>query len=534
MHLTQSGYSDVLILGGGLAGISAAVAAAEDGASVAVACEGPLFSGSSFSSGTWGLGLVGPAGKSDEDDLARTILRVGCGMADPTLVNELVRGVAPAVRRLEGEGVHLRHANRADEPEYIPCFDHKHRAWYGLEAPSAREAFGRRFEDLGIRVLPEYAAIRLTSRDGRVSGAVLFHGGELHYLSARAVVIATGGYGGLFRYHLCAPDVAGVGQGLALEAGCSLVNMEFLQMMPGYVRPAFQTVFNEKTFRWARLERSDGSSLLEGDVKRLLELRSGHGPFTSRLDSRSVDIALYRSFVKDERGVLVSYDPSLCARQPEFVRTYFDWLRSAKGLRMEDSAHIGIFAHAANGGICIAPDGWTGVDGLFAAGEVTGGMHGADRLGGLSSANCLVFGECAGHAAGDSCSDAPEPPHSYELDACVSSVPHGALGRVQEMMFRHAMVVRDGAGLEIALAEIERLWEALIARGNRPAVTEARDIAEALRLRAQLICAAAVLQAALARQESRGSHYRFDYPGPCEDEAVRRVMGIEDFAWMRQ
>ena len=77
-------------------------------------------------------------------------------------------------------------------------------------------------------------------------------------------MLATGGYGSLFRHHLCTSDVEGLGQALALEAGCRLVNMEFMQIMPGYLSPAYQTIFNEKTFRFTDLRRPDGAPLLEG------------------------------------------------------------------------------------------------------------------------------------------------------------------------------------------------------------------------------------------------------------------------------
>ena len=109
-----------------------------------------------------------------------------------------------------------------------------------------------------------------------------------------------------------------------------------------------------------------------------------------------MDFALFRAFLEDERGVEVTYSDALRRDPPEFVTTYFDWLRQAKGLTVDDPIHIGVFAHAANGGIRIDPNAFTGVPGLFACGEVTGGMHGADRIGGLSTANGLVFGGRAG------------------------------------------------------------------------------------------------------------------------------------------
>ena len=111
MELNLASTCDVLVLGSGIAGISAALTAAESGASVILVCKGRLFSGSSFYPGTWGLGLVGPADEADEADLISTIEDVGCGMADDALVRALVKGIHPAIEKVRSMGVRLRKAD---------------------------------------------------------------------------------------------------------------------------------------------------------------------------------------------------------------------------------------------------------------------------------------------------------------------------------------------------------------------------------------------------------------------------------------
>ena len=508
MRLTRTHSCDVLVLGSGIAGITAALTAAEAGRSVILACKGKLFSGSSFYPGTWGLGLVGPADESDEADLAATIEAVGCGMADPAMVRAFVAGIHPAIEQVRSMGVKLRRADNGGQKEYIPCFDHKHRDWNGIEFDSAREIFSRRLKELSVTVLPGCEALELVQTDRRVCGAVVAQGGSLCYLGCKALVLATGGYGGLFKYHLCTADVEGVGQSLALDAGCRLVNMEFMQMMPGYISPAYQTIFNEKTFRFTRLRCPDGRPLLNGAAKELLTQRSTHGPFTSRLPSKAVDLALFRAFLKDERGVEATYTEEMRSDPPEFVKTYFDWLRESRGLTMEDPIHIGIFAHAANGGIKTDPNAFTGVPGLFAAGEVTGGMHGADRIGGLSTANGLVFGGKAGRSAAEACAGTPEPPDEYLFHAASSGNVPEVLSTLQEAMFRNAMVIRGEEGLSAALGTVERLSANLSLCPS----ADVRAIAQTRRLTGRLHTAEAILKAALLRRESRGAHYRADYP----------------------
>lgn len=508
MRLNQEFQCDVLVLGSGIAGISAALRAAELGKRVTLCCKGKLFSGSSFYPGTWGLGLVGPENQADRRDLAQTIQTVGCGMADEAMVDAFVAGITPAIERVRGMGVRLRRASQGQQKEFIPCFDHKHRDWNGIEFDSAREVFSAELRRRNVRVLPGYEALELVKNGEGVCGAILYGDNALHYIAGGSVVLATGGYGSLFRYHLCTEDVAGMGQQLALAAGCSLVNMEFMQMMPGYITPAYKTVFNEKTFRFTRMHRPEGGALLSPEEEALLPLRSTHGPFTCRLASGQIDIALFRQFLADPRGVSVDYSPEMLADPPEFVRVYFDWLWQSRHVSMEDTIRIGIFAHAANGGVRIFPDASTQVPGLFAAGEVTGGMHGADRIGGLSTANGLVFGTKAGASAA-AYSGAPAP-ESWEFRAVAAPGCAEALGEMQQCMFENAMVLRSADGLGRALERIAALRDRI--RLSAVPSTDWGAVARTWQFLSRCDTAESLLRAALLRGESRGSHYRTDCP----------------------
>lgn len=194
-----------------------------------------------------------------------------------------------------------------------------------------------------------------------------------------------------------------------MSAGCELVNIEFMQMMPGLVSPVRGIVFNEKTFRYAIPEDASGILPHSEDARAdLLEARSSHGPFTCRLDDERVDRAIDAA---GPSGMPVRFRfPS--NNIPEFVQTFSTWMQQSLNIAPTDELRIAMYAHAANGGIRIDRNAWTGVKGLYACGELTGGMHGADRIGGLSSANGLVFGRIAGkaaarHAKQVSCADQP-------------------------------------------------------------------------------------------------------------------------------
>ena len=493
---------DVLVVGAGIAGCESALAAAESGARVALASAGETFSGSSFFPGTWGLGLVGPASEKDEGDFVETILEVGRGMALPGLVRALVRGVAPAVARLEERGVELRGAARPEERDFIPCFDRKRRSWHGLERASYRTATEAALRRAGVTTLPRHELLDLVEKDGCVRGALFARGDCPTYVAAGAVVLATGGFGGLFSRTLTMPDVTGTAAAVALRHGARLVNVEFIQIMPGLVEPVRGVVFNERTFRYARVEGLDAPG-----AAGLLDVRGGHGPFTASLPDRVVDFAVAAA---GARGAAVTYD--LPEKLPEFMQIYFDWFEDAFGRRPDGGLRIAPYAHASNGGILVDERGATGVPGLFACGEATGGMHGADRIGGLSSANGLVFGHAAGCAAASwAAGRAREDDAREPLPRTPSERGAEALLALRRAMDERCLLGRTDEGLRATL----RLLDELDEKNGR--IGSARVANAALSARA-------LVTAMLARAESRGAHFRADFPE--EDPAQARPLVV--------
>lgn len=602
---------DVLVIGSGIAGIVAAIEAGQAGARVAIASKGALFSGSSFFPGTWGLGLVAPEDEADAAELAQTIGHVGCGVADPVLVEAFVNDLLPAIRWLESLGVELQRPSSSDaaaQQAFIPCFDHKHRTWRGITRKPAIKALGAALRRLDVEVLAGYELLDLVDdvpaldartplstwidrgdgttargansaargdrpRHRRIRGALLAgeQGKALLRVDCGAVVIATGGTSGLFARRLTSGDVLGSAHAVALRHGCALTNIEFMQMMPGLVSPVSGVVFNEKTFRY--VEPAHALAATDGAERALLELRSGHGPFTSRLASRAVDIAIDRA---GEAGWQMSYRlPKTDI--PEFVETFAAWLERERGVARDAPLSLAMYAHASNGGIRIDADGWTGVDGLFACGEVTGGMHGADRIGGLSSANGIVFGRRAGRSAAQAArasalrgrgtggggdgsrrggigGRAPMEAGLAQIAAQIAAegalypIPGAmsgigpafaqeALRRLRGIMQASAMINRSDAGLSDALAAIAALRDEVERESQRHAGASANPEAAARgradapgspaapvdvhagavaalarreRLSNQLLLATCMLQAMRSRPESRGAHHRVD------------------------
>ena len=521
---------DVLVVGSGIAGTMAALSAASQlgpGGTVLLASDGPVFSGSSFFPGTWGLGLIAPDGEQDQEDLVSTIMEVGCHVADEALVRSFVAGIQPSIDLLESWGLALKKPSGSAraQREYVPCFDHKHRLWRGIQRQPFVEAIGGRLSQSGVTTCRGWELLDLASpfqegNEGCEQGtATFFCKSTQDFSQVRflAAVLCTGGTSSLYPRHLTSADCRATVHALAAQVGCDLVNLEFLQFMPGLVSPVRNVVFNEKTFRFMELPEAVVKDLGGPErTRQLLDQRSWHGPFTSRLESRLIDLQIHQA---GPRGLEMR--PQLSEELPEFACTYFDWLQSATGTAADAPLQVAHYAHASNGGIRIDPWGATGVPGLFAAGECTGGMHGADRIGGLSSANGLVFGLRAGqaaakfarqaagrrdHAAAGSGASAPLPSWTrWGSDSAQEAEEQ--MGRLME---QHCGIIRSEEGLATAQGAIDQLLSHL-QQSLQPALRP-QDAALARRTRLRLETAQLMLGAALERRQSRGSHYRVDEP----------------------
>lgn len=503
--------TDVLVIGSGIAGLCAAIEAARTGATVTVASAGKTMSGSSFFPGTWGLGLIGPVNEDDEQDLIDTIQTVGGGVADPELVQTFVRGIPQAITWLERDlGVELQrpqNAESAQQKQFIPCFDHKTRMWRGLTRKPLEDALTTRIESLGIRLLPRYELIDLVEdTNGRITGTVLYDLTENRIVSfaAKATIIATGGTGGLFERSLTSADVLSSSQAIALAHGATLTNIEFMQMMPGFIEPKRNLVFNEKTWRYVHVDQP--VDIADDKLDDLLEQRSGYGPFTSRLASSAIDLVIDQAGVE---GLALHYD---FPREdvPEFVQTFATWLQDEHGIAPTDEMRVAMYAHAANGGIKIDKTAQTGVEGLYACGEATGGMHGADRIGGLSSANGIVFGRIAGASAAQAAQKEPET----ALKADIALPQYGIAATdaerlthsLRHTMSTYCMINRTETGLSEALHELENIQDDATAL-NKPHANDS-EIAALARIQSQIQLAQEMVKAMRNRTESLGSHYR--------------------------
>ena len=397
-----------------------------------------------------------------------------------------------------------------------------------------------------IRALEEHRAVELL-RDGagRAGGALLLdirRGGFLA-VRARATLLAMGGGPTMYKVIACSADKAADGIALALRAGVPLRDMEMVQFHPtGLVVP-------NSLMTGALLEeglRGAGGRLLNGTGERFM---GRYDP--TRMERSTRDLVARACFTEVQEGrgspnggvwIDVSH---LGAKTVEanfrgMVRRCRDFGRDLA----REPVEVGPTAHFMMGGVVIDTSCRTSVEGLFAAGEDTGGIHGANRLGGNGVADSTVFGGLAGDVMADWVVGRGLPRLSMEgleavTERLVAPLDRGegeSLYKLQQqlrdVMWEHVGLIRSAAGLKSALKEIEEIGQR--ATGAPVPGGPAYNLAwqDWLNLQSQAAAAWLIARSALERNESRGSHYRSDYPVP-GSELYSVSVGADDSSGLR-
>ncbi|MCC6180031.1 MAG: FAD-binding protein, partial [Chloroflexi bacterium] len=393
-----------------------------------------------------------------------------------------------------------------------------------------------------VLVRERTAICDLLVKDGVCVGALAVDetSGEMVTINAASTILATGGLGRLYWLNFHPSCVTGDGYALGFNAGAELFNLEFHQIFIETVAPSANLVH---TWLWEahpRLTNAHGNEFLErylpdgADPKECMEQRRLHNPFSTRDRlSRYIDLAMAGE-VKAGRGtprggVFVEInDPNFRIR-PDLL----DWYRY-RGVHWDEGpVEIGVGHHCCDGGLRIDENGRTTVPGLFAAGELAAGPHGADRMGGNMLLASQVFGARAGRAAALQGWAMGRPPvDATQLSECAAKLTVPRSGdlevrtlaeRLGKLAWDELLVGRTAAGLRRAQAEITRMrCEDL----PRLWIREPLDLVRSIELRNGLQAAELVAHASLTREESRGGHHREDFPAQ-DDSAWLRVITVQ-------
>ena len=530
--------TDILILGAGGAGLLAALHAHEADPTLAItlAVKGLLGKCGCTRMVQGGYNVALAPGDSAERHFMDT-LAGGKWLNDQDLAWALVTGAQTCIRELENKYGCFFDRNpdgtvhqKAFAGQTFDRTVHKGDLT-GIEIVNrlAEQVWAR-----GIGRLEEHRALELIpDANGAVAG-VLFadmRRGEFVFVAAKKVLLATGGGPTMYRYHTPSGDKSCDGMAMALRAGLTLRDMEMVQFHPTGLLAGPDTRMTGTVLEEGL--RGAGGYLLDGEGRRFM---AEYDPMAERATRDIVSRAMFDVIGQGRTTPLGGLYLEMKHLGPENVRRQF------KGM-VERCADCGFdlaggrvevipTAHYMMGGVRFAPDCKTAMAGLYAAGEDTGGVHGANRLGGNGVANSTVFGSIAGaHLAQGIGREAFRSPDERVLQAAAVVArapfarPPGDLEAIRERLFeamwRDAGIVRDETGLkraEAALAALERDLDGTGVAGQ----AEFNLAWHAwLDLKNLILVSRAIVASARARADSAGAHYRTDFPAPADPTRAR-------------
>lgn len=530
IRFKNTSNTDILIIGGGLAGIKAAYECSKSNLKVTLVTKGRLCSGSSFYPMMDTLGCQCTADNDeDKEYFLEEMNESSFGMNDPQLCRIYIEQIRYRIYELSELGIDYKKL----EGNKVACFARRPRdIFHWGNWDMIRRNMYALFKNISnITLLENTDAVHILKKGGKAAGALCMNEqGELVMVASKAVVLASGGFGDLYKHSLNTSDVSGDGHILALNAGARLINLEFIQFIPGFIKPLYKVVFREGSLiHCDRVTNLDGLNILEKylpdeiSFEQCMEERSKHGPFTSASIAKYFDIAMMKEILLTgkEDGFRLEYSNKVLSDEREIIKIYVKWLKEEKGVDIvKDKIYIAPFYHASNGGIWIDERCGTGVDGMFAAGEAAGGVHGADRLGGNASGSCLVFGKIAADNAVKYALDNSLPEvetdeavqqftGKYDSGVKASFEPEHIISSIKEIMWLNGNVVRNESNLKNGVGAITELKERYNALNFIRMSNDARTAVKAAHF---LELSDVLLNAMLLRKESRGSHYREDYP----------------------
>ncbi|MGH3102680.1 MAG: L-aspartate oxidase [Gaiellaceae bacterium] len=526
----QRAAASVLVIGTGAAGLRAAIELAERG--VQVLCVGKRRRDDAHTVLAAG-GINAALGTMDPEDSgeqhAADTLREGYWLSDPRSVELLCREAPSAIDDLVRWGARLaREVDGRLTQRFFGAHRYRRTCFAGdYTGREIQRTLVARAADLGVAIRDDVYVTRLLVHEGRVFGAYGFHveDGSGRLIVADAVILAAGGHTRIWRRSSSRRDEnTGDAMRLAAEAGCRLRDMELVQFHPtGMVAPEVSagTLVTEAV-------RGEGGILRNAAGERFMER---YDPERLELSSRDrVALANYTEIAEGRGtaggGVLLDVShldrDLVLQRLPRMYRQFVD-------LAMLDITttpmEVAPTAHYSMGGIAVDPETHaTDVEGLYAVGECASGVHGANRLGGNSLAECLVFGRIAGaEAARWSAALDVLVRDRVAIDAARDEIDE-LLGRrgeefarplqraVRDLMSECAGVVRSEDELRAGLSRLHEVAERAGAIEVRPDIAGYADLAYAFDLHGSLLAARATLECALERRETRGAHNRTDFP----------------------
>ena len=528
MNKNNTHISNVLVIGTGGAGLRAAIEAKKEGVDVTVL--GKRLKEDAHTVLAAG-GINAAFGNLDPQDsweqhFADTMLE-GYGLADPRSVEIMAKESPELVSEVDEWGANFAKLSDGKlDQRFFGAHTYRRTCYSGdYTGRSILNALIKKVSDLKIPILDSQYVTELLVHKEICFGVMAFDikTGERTVFLADSVILAAGGHTRIWRKSSSRRNEnTGDGFYLSLKAGCSLQDMELVQFHPtGMVIPEEMagTLVTEAV-------RGEGGRLINGNGERFME---NYDPERMELSARDkVAMANYTEIIEGRgtpnNGVYLDISHKskdlIIEKLPRMYRQFLDILMidiSKKPMEVAPTAHYSM------GGVIVDSDTHkTNIEGLYAAGEVASGLHGANRLGGNSLAEILIFGRRAGRSASERSKNIDVQYRSKECinlahDKINSFIKSGSqmarpLQReLRNIMWEHCGVVRDALKLKKGLEKIDGLKKSLIELDVRPNSEGFEDLMLAFDLEGSIISASATLLSAAKRQESRGAHQRTDY-----------------------
>ena len=513
--------ADVLIVGSGAAGLTAALNLAETH-KVAVIAKGGLGEGAtSWAQG--GIAAVLEEGDSFEAHVNDTMI-AGAGLNDLKVVEHVVECAPRAIGHLvelgvpfaqDGNALHLTREGGHSHRRIVHVADAT-----GYAVQQALETAATKHPN--ITLVPDMVAVDLItgrhathfSTSGAVHGLYAYNRKKkrVETLTGKATILATGGAGRAYLYSTAPRGATGDGIAMAWRAGCRVSNMEFMQFHP-------TCLYNleVKNFLITEAVRGEG-----GQLKLPPGVKGGGTRFMPRFDERAElaprDVVARAIDHEIKRLGLDYVHLDISHRDPAFVREHFPNIyEKLLTLGIDITAEpipVVPAQHYTCGGVVVDLHGCTDAPGLYAAGEVTqSGLHGANRLASNSLLECLVFGEAAAMHIIANFAELPDVPgiqawdESRVTDSDEEVVIAQTWGEIRRFMWNYVGIVRTTKRLERAKHRID-----LLRREVNDYYKNFRVTPDLIELRNLVEVADLIIRSALSRHESRGLHYTLDYP----------------------
>jgi len=490
--------ADVIIVGSGLAGSVAALAAAAKGAKVILVDRGPIGLGSNTAMAD-GI-FTNVSSRYNANAYVKDTINIGKDINEVSRVHAISTSVSSAFEFLESQGF-----------EFISTSDvrviKQHDASLMKGNYLARMLAKRVTQSKKIRILKGCYIRNLIEVDGRVDGVRGFDNqGNDVFVSSASVILATGGAGAIYQRNDNQKNIMGQGYRMAAMAGLGLWDMEFVQFYP--------LVFNEPSLPSILVYSPypEGLRLVDGKGADLLK-EAGLPGITEAIKFSRDELSRFL-YQRIDRGIFLDFtgiDDRFWKQAP--MKHYVKFLFNFK----EKPVKVSPGAHFFMGGVKVDENGATSLPGLFACGELVWGLHGANRRGGNALTECVVSGLAAGNGASSLANQGFLPNREFPRDKQVSEIKNASsslseLSRLraslQNLSWLRAGIVRSDSDIRHGLDEARHIGNKL--ENILPVTPRERKLA--CDVSSALFVIRAILTASLARTESRGAFFREDYP----------------------